>query len=500
MVSGAIGVFSFAPFYLWPLAIISLVALFALWSQASSPKQAAVIGFLWALGLFLAGVSWIYVALHVYGAMPAPMAAVAILLFCCMLSLFPALAGWWQARLNVSNTVKLLVIMPAFFVGAEYVRGWIMTGFPWLTFGYAQTPSPFGVAPLSGYAPIVGAYGISWLLALTAGAIVLASAKLSGIIATANKRGLGIAGLSIWIGGLLLGAVEWSTPSGAPLPVSLTQGNIEQHLKFREDQFQATIDNYLDLVAHSRGKLIVLPETALPLLLNDLPAEVKMALQQKARANQGDVLLGAAYVGESKDVSQEFAYYNGAVSIGAAPMQRYAKSHLVAFGEFPPPFFSWVYQWLQMPMSGFTPGAETQAPMRLSGHLIAVNICYEDAFGRDVTRPLPEAELLVNISNMAWYGRSLAADQHAQFSQMRALETARWMLRSTNTGVTAAIDEKGRIVKALPQFTRGVLEVEAVPMQGTTPYSRWRDWPVLVGLFGVLGWALTKHRAATVNR
>jgi apolipoprotein N-acyltransferase len=151
-----------------------------------------------------------------------------------------------------------------------------------------------------------------------------------------------------------------------------------------------------------------------------------------------------------------------------------------------PPAFSWVYQWLKIPLAGFTPGARNQASMRLSGHRLAVNICYEDAFGDEIRRPLPDAELLVNISNMAWFGHSLAAEQHAQFSQMRALETSRWILRATNTGLTAAINERGEIVKSLPQFSRGLLEIDAQPRQGITPFVRWGDWPVLAGLALVL--------------
>ena len=237
----------------------------------------------------------------------------------------------------------------------------------------------------------------------------------------------------------------------------------------------------------------MLPETALPLWLDNVPDQVNAALTQKALANRGNVLLGIGYREPSAN-GIDYEYFNGAVTFGEAPNQRYAKQHLVAFGEFPPPLFSWVYRWLTIPMAGFTPGAETQASMGLSGHLIAVNICYEDTFGAEIARPMPAAEMMVNISNMAWYGRSLAADQHAQFSQMRALENARWMLRATNTGVTAAINEKGQIVSALPQFEHGVLEVAAVPRTGTTPYMHWHDWPMLLILTLLMGLAIVLHR------
>jgi apolipoprotein N-acyltransferase len=277
-----------------------------------------------------------------------------------------------------------------------------------------------------------------------------------------------------------LGAYEWSSPSGAPIPVSLAQGNVPQDLKWREDQAAASLENYLQLVEESRGKLIVLPETALPFMLQDVPRTVIGAMADKARAQGGEILLGVALREDQAVAGEGYRYYNGAVAFGTSPAQQYAKHHLVAFGEFVPPLFSWVYQWLKMPLGGFTPGAERQPPMHLAGHKIAVNICYEDAFGAEIAGPLPDAELLVNLSNMAWFGTYLAADQHAQFSQMRALETARWMVRATNTGLTAAINEKGRIVASLPQYSRSVLEVLATPMQGATLYSRWKDLPMLL--------------------
>ncbi len=495
--AGAAGVLAFAPFYAWPLAIVSLVVLFSLWAHTPAPRQAAAIGFAWGLGLFLAGVSWIYVSLHVYGNMPAPLAGLAVFLFCSYLALYPALAGWLQARLQVPSLMRLLLLMPVAFVSAEYLRGWVVSGFPWLILGYSQTPSAEIMAPLAGYAPVLGVFGISLILALTAGAVVAASKNLSTLVLLpAARHALVIAAVVLWLGGVLLAAQEWSSPSGKALPVSLVQGNIAQHLKWREDQRAATIEAYLELAEQSRGRLIVLPETALPMMLHDVPGAVLSVLHRKAAANGGDLLMGIAYADGNTKAANFIDYYNGAVSIGASPPQRYAKQHLVAFGEFVPPLFSWVYRWLTIPLSGFTPGPRSPAPMQLAGHFVGVNICYEDTFGAEIAASLPRAELLVNMSNMAWYGDSLAADQHAQFSQMRALETSRWMLRSTNTGVTAAMDEKGRIVKALPQFTRGVLEVEAVPRQGVTPYVRWKDAPVLLLLVLVLLLSFNQHRRA----
>ncbi len=501
--AGAIGVSAFAPLHAWPMGLLSLVMLFALWLRAESPTQATVIGFCWGLGLFVVGVPWLFVSLHTYGGMPAPLAAVAILLFCAYLSLFPALAGYVQARISRSLSWQLLLLMPCAFVAAEALRGWLVTGFPWLILGYTQTPSSNSLAPLAGFAALFGVFGISLLISVSAGAIVLASAALSRAVPAARLRKMLAGGaISVWATGVLLSGYEWSQPSGAQFAVSLLQGNVAQNLKWRDDQKVASVENYLELVEKSRGKLIVLPETALPFMLQELPTALVLEIATHARANGGDVLLGIAYRGDAAggDERAERRYYNGAAAFGSAPLQKYAKQHLVAFGEFVPPLFSWVYQWLHIPLGAFTPGEPQQSPMRLSGHAIAVNICYEDAFGAEIARQLPQAELLVNLSNMAWFGAYLAADQHAQFSQMRALETSRWMLRATNTGVTAAIDERGRIVASLPQFTRGVLEVNVTPRQGVTPYVRWRDWPVWLFLLAVIGFsAFLKRREAKIT-
>lgn len=471
--AGVMTVFAFAPFYLWPLALISLGVLFALWQNASSARAAGALGFAWGLGLFLAGVSWLYVALHVYGNMPAPLAALSIFLFCCYLALFPMLAGMLAHKLRARRrSWNLLLVMPACFVAFEFLRGWFMTGFPWLIVGYVHTPGgPLG-AVLQGYAPIVGVFGLSWLTAITAAVLLLVWHV------TMRARAIACSAVVIvWLAGAFLLQLDWSKPFGPPLTVSLLQGNVDQAQKWREETLDATMKDYLSLANESRAKLIVMPETAIPRWLHEIPEGYLALLKKRAVENGGDVILGAPML-ELKTKQ----YFNSAISMGTAPSQTYSKSHLVAFGEFIPPLFSWAYRWLDIPLAGFTPGAETQAPMRLSGHSVALNICYEDTFGSEIARPLPEAELLVNISNMAWYGRSLAAAQHLQFSQMRSLETSRWMLRATNTGLTAAVNERGEIVKALPQFTRGVLDVEAIPRQGVTPYVRWKDGPVLIGL------------------
>ena len=484
-VAGGLGVLAFAPFQLWPVALVSMFFLFTFWHRAGTSWRAFAIGFAWGLGLFTAGVPWIYVSLHVYGSMPAILAVIATLLFCCYLSIFPALACVLHRKLvagfGVSAVASLLLVMPACFVVGEYVRGWFFSGFPWLVFGYSQTPGGFAFPPLIGYAPVIGAFGISWLLALTVSLIVLITRSASGIVWSLRGRIFAsLVALTAWATGGALHQYSWSVPKGAPITVALLQGNIEQSLKWREDQRIPTLNAYREMVEKSTARLIVLPETALP-VLHEVPVDYLAALKLRSQLNGGDAIVGTVIVERDPSSGNLAKVTNSAISIGSSPVQRYDKQHLVVFGEFIPPMFSWVYQWLKIPLGSMDAGHSDQKPMRIAGHAVAVNICYEDAFGSEIARQLPEAELLVNMSNMAWFGNLFASDQQTQFSQMRALETGRWMLRSTNTGVTAAINDKGEIVKALPQFVRGVLEVEVQPRAGTTPYVIWQD-KVTLGL------------------
>lgn len=493
---GALGVFGFAPFHFWPAALASFIVLFALWLRPSRKRGAFAIGFFWGLGLFLAGVSWIYVSLNVYGNMPAVLAGIATFCFCAYIALFPALGGvafqWIRQRRHEAATgataFDLLLAMPACFVASEMLRGWFLSGFPWLTMGYSQTPGGVLPAPLAGFAPLLGVFGISWLMALIAALGVLSVPRVSPV--QLSRRGMQVA-IAAMTGLCALGAAlqhaPWSAPAGPTIPASLLQGNIEQSLKWREDQRVPTLTNYLELAEQSSAKLVVMPETALPTFLDAVPQDYLEHLRAHAAARGADLIIGAPIAErDAKAPAAPHRYFNSAISLGASSSRRYDKSHLVAFGEFTPPLFAWVYRWLQIPLADFTEGTTQPQPMNVAGTKIAVNICYEDAFGAEIARQLPEANLLVNISNMAWYGQSLAADQHAQMAQMRAMETSRWMLRATNTGVTAAIDHAGHIVKQMPQFSRGALHVNAEPRTGTTPYAMWRDGPVLIGLMIVL--------------
>ncbi|MCW5604834.1 MAG: apolipoprotein N-acyltransferase [Burkholderiales bacterium] len=489
---GAATVTGYAPFSLFLLPVVTLVLLFILWRGQPTPQHAAGTGFAFGLGLFLGGVSWIYVSLHDFGAMPMPLAAAATLLFCAYLALFPALAGYLVTRVPLRNGtgVRFAIFAPAVWTLLEWTRGWLFTGFPWLALGYSQVPA----GPLAGYAPVLGIYGVTLATAASAGLIVAlwARATAGNGNATADAKKVTawrrvssavahpscLALAALWLGSSGLKQIDWTIPQGDPVPVSLLQGNVAQDLKWREDHVETTLKTYRALTEASDSRLIILPETALPLFLHDVPSGYLQALAAHARRNGGDILIGIPEKMRSGD------YYNSVISLGRAPVQRYRKSHLVPFGEFIPlrPVLGWIVSVLAIPLQDFSRGGTDQQPLEVAGQRVAVNICYEDAFGVEIIRQLPQATLLVNVSNVAWFGRSIAPRQHLQISQARALETGRYMLRATNTGVTAIIDQRGRVVQSAPEFSTAAVTGPVQGYQGATPYVRWGDYAV----FGLL--------------
>ena len=505
-VAGAATVLGFAPFYLYPLPVATLALLIVLWQRATSRRHAAAIGFAFGLGFFLAGVSWVYVSLHDFGAMPAPLAAVLTLLFCSILAAYPAAIGYLYCALGTRSTYSTLIVLPALWTLADWVRGWLFTGFPWLAFGYAQVPA----SPLAGYAPVTGVYGLTFFTVISAGLLVTLWTgwqDARGRIGAAGVTGKGYFSfilhpssfilIALWAGGYLLQQIAWTAPTGALLSVSLLQGNIPQEMKWRPDKISATLDTYRNLVSTSNAHLVVLPETALPLFLHEVPQDYLAALAAHARSNGGDVLIG---VPERTDAR---GYYNSVLSLGTAPTQTYRKSHLVPFGEFVPlkPVFGWFFAVTQIPLLDFARGEDTQQPLAVAGQRVAVDICYEDAFGAEIIRQLPQATLLVNVSNVAWFGRSVAPQQHLQISQARALETGRYMLRATNTGMTAIIDQRGKVSKVAPEFSTAVVNGEVQGFAGATPYVRWGDMPiVLLALMLALGggW-LARHGNSKIS-
>jgi len=407
-------------------------------------------------------------------------------------------------RLRMLLVMRFTLVMPGAWVLLEWLRGTIFTGFPWLTLGYAHSDSP-----LAGYAPLFGVYGVSLVAAVSAGLLaMLLSPRPSGEITSdlpafglsrmasssirARERGAAFAALlMLWIGGAALRSVAWTQPHGEPFSVALVQGNIAQDLKFNEDALVGTLETYRRLTLQNPARLTVLPETALPLLRHEVPQQLVEQLRDHARKNGGDILIGAF----ERDNG---SYYNGVFTLGTADEQHYRKQHLVPFGEFIPlrPLLGWLINGvLDIPMGDLARGDIRQVPLAVAGQHVAANICYEDVFGEEIIRALPEATLLVNFTNDAWYGHSHAAAQHNQISQLRALETGRMMLRATNTGVTSIIGADGRVLQQLPQHQEAMLNGMAQGYQGITPYVRWGNAAVmlLIALLLAYAWVRRSH-------
>ena len=421
----------------------------------ASGRSAFLVGFWFGLGFFLVGVSWVYISMNRFGGLAAPLAAFATLGFCAFLALFPALTGWAQARLRAPLAI------PALWVLTEWLRGWLLTGFPWLSLGYSALDTP-----LAGYAPLGGVY----LVSLAA----IGAALLLWLIAAGERRWLTVPLFAaLGLAGAALQALPWSKPAATPVTVSLLQGNIEQSLKFDPARYDRILETYLRLAESSRARLIVLPETAVPRFLDQVHPRFLARLQALGERNKGDVLLGVP------TRTAPGAYYNSVVSLGSSRQAAYHKIHLVPFGEFVPPGFRWFVDAMTIPLADFSRGSPLQRPLAVAGERVAINICYEDAYGEEIIRQLPEATLLVNVSNVAWFGDSLAPGQHLQIARMRAIETGRMHLTATNTGITAAINADGSVLARLPQFAEATLEVEARGHTGATPYVALADGPAL---------------------
>ncbi|MBN8477078.1 apolipoprotein N-acyltransferase [Sulfuritalea sp.] len=472
---GAFCVLGFAPFdawfAVWPAPTFALGGLYLLW-RAATPRAAALLGLAWGAGCFLIGVSWVYVSLSQFGGMAPPAAAAATLAFCLYLALFPALAGYAFRRIasaDFSRPIADALLFAGVWTLTEWLRGTLFTGFPWLAIGYSQSPP----SPLAGWASVLGVYGLGFIVALIAALLATGWRKPATWTVVAALLGAGG----------LLRAMDWTQPAGAPITVSLLQGNVPQSLKWDPEHLPRSVNTYVQLAKAHPAALTVLPETALPLFFDEVPRDVLRGV-----TTHGDALIGVA-VGTT-----DGGYTNGAVALTRElAASAYAKRHLVPFGEYPPPGFAWFFRFAHIPMSEFTAGPPRQEALAVGGQRIAPNICYEDLFGEELLAAVPTATLLVNLSNTAWFGDSLAQPQHLQIARLRAIETGRVMLRATNTGMTAMVNPDGAIAAALPPFTTAALVVQAQGRNGLTPYARWGNALALLIAFGACLAALRRR-------
>jgi apolipoprotein N-acyltransferase len=479
---------SFAPIGWWWFAFIGMGALAYFVRGAKSVRSGALIGLAFGLGYFVAGVSWVRISLHEFGNMPLALAWFSAILFCAYLAIYPMLACAFTAWAKPKSRFFFAFVFACAWAFTEYLRAHLFTGFEWLSLGTSQAPNGIALG-----AQLFGVFGTSFLVVLM-GVFALEFVRVvSKKISRANDdsdESFGVAPLALAIAISIapiailatVGSIDFVSTTTKPTRISLLQGNIEQSLKWDPARFQSTLDTYERLVREAKGELIILPETAIPTLLHRVPPEYIERLQAIAKEKNANLVIGVP-------VQEKDRYYNAAISLGVEPTQQYRKVHLVPFGEYMPlqGVLGWFYRNLQIPMSNFASSLPDQPLMKLNGQTLGISICYEDAFARDVHRTLPDATLLVNISNDAWFGKSAAAEQHLQLAQMRAIEFARPMLRANNTGVTAVIDAKGRVTQRIESFQTGILEATVQGAKGYTPYMVWGDLPILIVCLAGIG-------------
>lgn len=472
LIAGVFTTLAFAPFDQSWLVFITLALPFYLWTRLTA-KQAAISAWLYGLGLQCSGVSWIYYSLHVHGSAPVIFAVLLIFLLCCYLSIYTALSAYTVNRfLPESASLRLMVFYPASWVLFEWLQGYVMTGFAWMQLGYTQID-----LPLAGFAPVLGNHAVGGLIAFCAGALALVIMQLGQKDYRAASVII-VPVLLLWVAGGLLKTIDWTQPDGDAIRVSVVQGNIPQKDKWKLHMKKPTMDMYRQLsLAQQDVDLIIWPETAVPSYHYRVQPYIRQ-LHEEMKQRETDLLLGIFIKNDKGRVLNSVVNLDG---------DAYHKRHLVPLGEFIPLRFliEFFNKFVKIPMSDIASGEEDQPLLIAAGVPLGINICFEEAFARDVIRDLPEAKILVNVSNDAWFEDSIEPHQHHAIARMRALEAGRYMIRSTNTGITSFIGPHGEVIKQLPQFERAVLKGSVQPLTGATPFVRWGDW-LIIGLCGLL--------------
>jgi len=486
--AGLLAPFALAPYDLWPLSIVSLSLLLACLQQAK-PKRALLIGWLYGLGLYGAGASWVYHSIHDYGHAPAVLATTLTALFVATLSLaFTASFGYAFVRLFRSNRWGNLLGFPALWVLFEWSRSWFLTGFPWLFSGYAHTDTA-----LAQWAPVLGVYGVSFMVALSASAFyLLVAASKGNKFNRASALYIALA-LTPWLVAVLLAQINWTQPQGQAISVTLVQPNISQDLKWQPEQRSKTLNQlYLQTRLNLSSDIIIWPENAVP-LFHHRASPFLDDISELVKSSGATVITGIPYWQLNDDDTE--TYHNSIIAIGAGS-GIYHKQKLVPFGEYVPlqQALRGLIEFFNLPMSDFRPGPAEQAPLiaTIDGKplRIAPYICYEIVYPDFVRDLAKQSDLLLTISDDSWFGPSAGPLQHLQMARMRAIEHGQYLIRGTNTGVTAIIDHQGRVVSQAASFVKDNLSGDVWRVAGQTLYSRLGSWPILLGsvMLVMLGW------------
>ena len=427
--------------------------------------------FLFAFGAKLTGNSWIFWSLYFHGDSPAVLAVLIIVLLSMLLASFPAVAAYLVSRFcRAADTVCLMIVFPAAWLFAEWCRGYVWTGYAWMQPGYTQID-----LPLSGYAPLFGNHAVGALIAVTSGAIV------AGLMKKLAWSKVLVIVVLIQAGGFALKQISWTEPAGDDIEVALIQGNIPQELKWKRHMHRKTLEMYRELsLQHKDADAIIWPETAIPDYMHRVPDYI-INMRQLMEQSDTDLLMGLFI----KNI-ETGRYYNSVINPRGG---EYRKRHLVPLGEYVPfrTLIGFVGRWINIPMSDIDSGPDEQELLVIAGQPVGVSICFEDAFSRDVRRDLPEATILVNMSNDAWFDGSHETYLHHGIARMRALENGRYVLRATNTGISSVIGPHGQVLAIAEPFQRQVLRASVTPLQGQTPYVFWGDAFIVVLALVLIG-------------
>jgi apolipoprotein N-acyltransferase len=467
--AGALVTLSLAPFDLWPAGIISC-ALYAYLLCTCSVREGIWRSWLFGLGMFGSGVSWVYVSIAVYGGAGPVLASFLIILFCAGLSLlFQVSFGWFYVRFVRALPGGMLVGFPIAWVLAEWLRSWLFTGFPWLYLGYAHIDTP-----ISGWAPVIGVYGLSFICALTGTCLFLAWRSRQAIACTTYA----VIVITLWVGGAVLKPIEWVVKaSEKPLEVVIFQPNVPQEHKWDRDWYQPILRQLRTASEpHYGADILIWPEAAIPNFYQRARGFLD-PIAERAATTETTLFTGVPFLAEEGE-----GYYNSVVALGQGAGV-YHKQHLVPFGEYVPleSVLRGLIAFFDLPMSAFSAGPADQPPLRAGAYRVAPYVCYEVVYPEMVARSARNADLLLTVSNDSWFGKSIGPLQHLQMAQMRALENGRYMIRGTNNGVSAIIDHRGQIVVRSEQYVETTLKGQVEVMLGTTPFGSFGVTPVIAG-------------------
>ena len=484
-IAGCLAPLALSPFDIWPIGILSL-ALLAWLLQSQATGKVFWLALVYGLGYFGIGVSWVYVSIHNYGAASPILASLLTGVFIVGLSLVFTFSFCLYSRL-IGNYRYWPLGFALCWAWGEWLRSWLMTGFPWLNVGYAHIDSPLG-----GWAPVIGIIGLGFLVALSSALLLSLARKQLAPLALA-------AIVIIWGAGFQLHSVLWTSPDGPAIKVAVVQPNVDQDKKWLTSFIQPTLERFERLTSPLWEKVdwVIWPEAAIP-ILSSSAQDILQAIDKRAKESNTAFFTGLL---SDEIIDNKLTVYNSLIGLGDAS-GTYYKQQLVPFGEYVPfeQYLRGLIGFFDLPTSRVSKGPGEQPPIRGQDYTVGASICYEIAYGDLIASYAIDTNVLITISNDAWFGQSIGPIQHFQMARMRALETGRYLIRSTNTGISAIVSPKGQVLAQAESFIETSLTGEVIPMKDNTPYMRWQSQPTVILLLILTGLMGARQRLADFSR